>query len=96
MALKLVQCCHFWQQHMVIIAYLQVYLSVTLSFPYVSSHPPLSAICHLTPKLHPYTFRSQTKCIIKYIFPLSPPFPFFLLLCSPLLPSLWSAPVQSN
>lgn len=41
-----------------------------LSLPFT---PSLSAICHLTPKLRPYTFRSLIKCIIKYIFPLFPP-----------------------
>lgn len=46
--------------------------------PFLTFHDiPLSAIFHLTPTLHPYTFRYVIGCIIKYTFPLSHPSPFF-------------------
>lgn len=65
------------------------FLPADISSPFLNFYTvPLSAICHLTPKLH--TFKSLTKCIIKSIFPV------LLLLCPLLLPSLWRAVVQSN
>lgn len=58
-ALKLLQCCHFWQQLMVITAYLQVILPL----------PSLSAICYLTPKPHPLNIQTSEKNALLSISP---------------------------